>query len=317
MDILTHMLISYAVNYYHGDPNNPQYLLFGVFMGIFPDFDIFLFPLSRRFFWAKHHGAMHSFFGMGVIVLVSACIYSHVEKLDFVLMSTAGIISAYLHIICDSLTSYSCPLLWPFSKKNVKYEIDRPINPYLMLYSSLSIIFLFYLHKIQMELQQYLTIFYGVILTFAFYLIFRFSIKVYITKITLPKHHTTPTVSPFVWNVVSLVKKNDYVKVEYGRYNVFKGKILGKVVNKYCTSFTEPPINENNVIQYSYNLPEVQRYISQFKYPVCSIISQNNDKWTLFWYAVEMLFTYGAPGIIVEIEANGKHKSKSGFMRVS
>ena len=77
MDIFTHMFFSYLINFGIGSLKYNEYaMVFGIALGMLPDFDILWYPLGKKIPIAKHRGISHSILFIFIATIILSVIFA-------------------------------------------------------------------------------------------------------------------------------------------------------------------------------------------------------------------------------------------------
>jgi membrane-bound metal-dependent hydrolase YbcI (DUF457 family) len=104
-----------------------DYFFIAIFFSILPDLDIFLAPLRRIFKskYLEHRGASHSYIIGVIISLIISLISSLFSHQPFYLVWVIGSLFYSLHVSMDLLTTTDVPYLYPISKKEHCFYIEK------------------------------------------------------------------------------------------------------------------------------------------------------------------------------------------------
>lgn len=142
MDFFTHLMIGFLLSSWLGGSFSNHYVLLGTLMAALPDFDIFLYPLWRRLPFTRHHGVTHTVvFVTAASVTMFAAYGAFTGAADPKLLIVM-LLGGFSHILCDFITNWGVPLLYPFERGYFKINVDMSINPYTMLFFFPGVIFL-------------------------------------------------------------------------------------------------------------------------------------------------------------------------------
>lgn len=320
MDIFTHMFFTYLINFGIGSLKFNEYaMVFGIAIGVIPDFDILWFPIGQRYSIARHRGISHSIFFIVIATIVLAAIFAPIIRVNFFALCLIGIISGLGHICLDMLTTIGIPVFWPFSKRELHLDLERAINPYFMGISIFFIFFLFQLRVIKFDYPIFLIIITIITVTIILYYIAKLILKIYIqVSFSSPiyKIHALPTAGFYKWFLVGKNVQEEVMKLKYCRYN-----LLDKYQPKFryfsctCSERIKPPLdNMEKAKTYTYHLKEVKKFIEKFKYPIAEVLKDPAKKdWTVFWFPLELMSLDRAFAIRVDLNANGNYKTKHAY----
>lgn len=143
MDFFTHFLIGLIVASLADGSNLYLYLTLAVFMSLLPDLDFALFPLWKWLPSTGHHGITHTpifIFAASALIYAAIAIFAEISDIRVLLVM---LLTGSLHIFGDFLGTGGVPLLYPFSGRYFKLNIDLGIDTLLMLFSIAGIVVLF------------------------------------------------------------------------------------------------------------------------------------------------------------------------------
>ena len=320
MDIFTHMFFTYLINFGIGSLKYNEYaMVFGIAMGVIPDFDVLWFPVGQRYSIARHRGVSHSITFIVVATIILALIFAPIIKVDFLALCLIGIISGLSHICLDVLTTIGIPVFWPFTKHEVHLDLERAINPYFMGLSIFLIFFLFQLRVIRFNYQIFLQLItiitVSIILYYAAKLILKFYIQSQFSTQEF-KIKALPTAGFYNWYLVGKNIEKDEMKLKYCKYNLLSPyKPRFRYFSCICSKNTELPLDSKEKAKtYTYNLKEVKKFIDKFKYPVAEVLKNpTGHNWTVFWFPLELMSLNRAMAVRIDLDNDGKYQAKHAF----
>lgn len=245
-------------------------------MAALPDFDIFLYPFWRRLPFTRHHGVTHTalFVTAASVTMFAACgaftgAFADPKLLIVMLLGGAS------HILCDFITNWGVPLLYPFEKGYSKINVDMSINPYTMLFFFPGVIFLNAArlnYVVPLDLKGATAVL-GLI--YLVYFVTRGGFKVYNTM----KHGNQgfaalPTLSMYKWKFAKKIETENEIQVfiksnpRTRAYVIPKGKMDG--------------ITKCEDLVHTYWLGQVQNYMRVFEFPYFETNCQNG-KMRITW----------------------------------
>jgi inner membrane protein len=320
MDIFTHMFFTYLINFGIGTLKYNEYaMVFGIAIGVIPDFDVLWFPIGWRYTIARHRGISHSIVFICLATVVLAAIFAPIINVDFMVLCLIGIFSGLSHICLDVLTTIGIPVFWPFSKRELHLDLERAINPYFMGISVFLIIFLFQLRVIRFNYQIYLLIITIITSCIILYYLAKLILKIYLqASYSSPvfKIHALPTSGFYNWFLVGKNEKNGEMKLKYCKCNLlsrFKPKF--RYFSCSCEKNTEPPLDSTEKAKtYTFHLKEVSNFITKFKYPLAEVLRKRKGHgWTVFWFPIELMSLNRAMAIRIDLDTDGGYRTKHAF----
>ncbi len=323
MDLFTHVLVAALIGIPLGAPLKFETLLYVALAGSIPDADVFASPLEKRFRAATHHGGSHSILFILIYSLIAPAAYVALGRmLVLAEMSYArafllALVPGLMHIFSDLLTSWSVPLLWPFSSKGYKFELDRAIDPVTILFS------------IPAAVAFYLTwpnafVYWAIVLALVCYFGGRCAAKLYVMRHYKMDGSTVGAVAtnvPTKWFLVHDRSDEKKIDLEYRPVSIFSDD------NNEFKKFTLEKRTEGlskemhiddakKAMQYSYHIREVQAYLSKFKYPLASANYDEKERaWIVAWSAVEMTTAWGSLAVVVRLSPDRRYSVKRHFTR--
>jgi membrane-bound metal-dependent hydrolase YbcI (DUF457 family) len=329
MDLFSHVVISYLLNVGLETPAlhivERPVIEFGVLMGILPDFDLLLTPLSGKVPLTKHRGVSHSLFFILVCALVSAWLASlyFLPSVKFTTLFIVALASGLMHLGTDFITTWGTPILWPISNREFKLDIDRALNLYLMFGSIGIIIFMNYLHTIACPRIPFLIACGSVAAIYIGYMSTKLILKLWLSRKYSHangfKTSALPTAGLFTWFLISKHQTDKTLKLYYARYNLLKDhypNFRAFECNRVNDIVQFPMDNPESAKSYSYELAEVQAYINKFKYPIASVKSgKTPGTWEVFWYPLELISLNRTLGIHVNIDPTGAYTVKKSYLK--
>ena len=321
MDIFTHMFFTYLINFGIGTLRFNEYaMVFGIMIGILPDFDVIWFPLGWKYPIARHRGISHSIVFIMISTMVLAAFVGPIIGVNYIVLCVIGFISGLSHICFDALTTIGIPAFWPFSKRELGLGLERAINPNFKAVSIFFIIFLFYLRGIGFDYAIYLQIINIIFISIILYYLAKFILKAHL-KFTYStpyfKLRALPTAGLFKWFLVAKRAHNKAFTIKYCRYNTLSKYRPRFRLFSYSPTAATPPLDDKEKVKsYTYNLKKVQSFIKRFKYPLAEVIKNRTGyKWTVFWFPVELMGMNRAMAIRVDLDPDGKYKTKFAFFK--
>jgi membrane-bound metal-dependent hydrolase YbcI (DUF457 family) len=318
MDFFTHIVLSYFLNISLGSPN----FIFGIAIGILPDMDLLWSPFGKKHYWAKHRAVTHSITFIFILSLVCSWIAATFWGLNFLMILPFAILTGMVHIAIDLVTTSGIPVLWPFSQREFKFEIDKAINLYMIAFSFFTIIFLNYLGRIQYDYSQYLILVALITSIFLSFFIVKLAIKLWlINKYSNSKERfdVLPSSGLFVWYLVNKKMLYDNYYIKYLKLNLLKAKPHKfKTFSYKLDGALKPPVDDlEKVLSYTYNLKEVQNYFKKFKYPLAEVTqgNQSDRNWVVFWYPLELIMLNRTSALRVDLAVNGAYSARRTFFK--
>lgn len=276
------------------------------------DFDVILYPLSRKYPIFRHRGVGHSIPGVLIITAVASLIFSGLFSTNIFLTLGAGLVGAYAHTLCDTLTNYGTLTFWPFIREDVKLDVIVGIDPLTTIASVLCIPFLARSYRIDDVLSFNLIYLIGTVF-FICYFLLRISLKLIIHF----KYHvrSLPMINFFKYKLVEISRHEEesltYKKLKWKKLNLITGHFTAE--NQFSQPILNPtpPLDtKEKMIAYSYKIRKVKLMLAHSRYHVGQILHQTEDSLTIFWHALELESGRFRMGAAVFLKSDGTHVVK-------
>jgi len=203
MDIFTHLVVGGLMYLLFLKEVTLDYLFLAVFFSILPDLDIFLTPLKRiiKSNYLEHRGGSHSYV-IGVIVsFIISLISSSLTHRPFFLVWIIGILFYGLHVSMDLLTTTKIPYLYPLSKKEHSFYVEKAGSFFTFVNSLILLILPAFLFRIFAEIffiQLYINIYTSFFIIYYFY---RIMSKIFISRTLDTNQKYFPGILPFYFKL--------------------------------------------------------------------------------------------------------------------
>ncbi|MFX1289078.1 MAG: metal-dependent hydrolase [Promethearchaeota archaeon] len=205
MDFFTHLVFGGLMYLLLLGDVTLDYFFLAIIFSILPDLDIFLAPL-RRFLNSKyleHRGGSHSYLIGLIISLLASVIISPLTQKSFFVVWIIGFCFYGLHVSMDLLTTTKIPYLFPISKKEHCFYVEKAGSMFTFINSIIFIllpVILFRLFPGVMFIQFYIT-FYTYF--FIIYYCYRIISKFLISSTLEPNQKYLPGILPFYYRIYS------------------------------------------------------------------------------------------------------------------
>ncbi|MHA2036158.1 MAG: metal-dependent hydrolase [Promethearchaeota archaeon] len=137
MDFFTHLVFGALMYLLFLKEVTFDYFLLATFFAILPDLDVFIFPLKRIFKsnYLEHRSGSHSYI-IGIIITgIISTIYSILRNKPFFTVWIIGMIFYAIHVSLDLLTTTKIPFLYPISKREYCYYVEKAGSSFTLLTS--------------------------------------------------------------------------------------------------------------------------------------------------------------------------------------
>ena len=137
MDLFTHLVVGALTYILFMRDITLDYLAIAIFFSVLPDLDIILMPLKRIFKskYLDHRGGSHSYIIGIIIASIIGSIYSILRQESFFIVWIIGSLFYGLHVSMDLLTTTRIPYLFPISRKERSFNIEKAGSFFTMVNS--------------------------------------------------------------------------------------------------------------------------------------------------------------------------------------
>ncbi|MFX1453435.1 MAG: metal-dependent hydrolase [Promethearchaeota archaeon] len=199
MDIFTHSVFGALMYILFLKEVTFDYFSMAIFFAVLPDLDIFLIPMKRIFKskYLDHRGGSHSYI---VGILISAflsIVFSSFRNKSFFITWIIGSAFYGLHVSMDLLTTTKIPYLFPLSKKEYCFYIEKAGSFFTMLNSVIFLILLGLLFHISADIiliELFLNLYTSF---FIIYYLYRIFSKIWFSSNLKNNQKYLPGVLPF------------------------------------------------------------------------------------------------------------------------
>ncbi|MFW9969631.1 MAG: metal-dependent hydrolase [Candidatus Odinarchaeota archaeon] len=221
MDIFTHSVFGALLYILFLKGGTFEYLPIAVFFSFLPDLDIFLYPLKRLFKsnYLEHRGGSHSYIIGIIISALLSIIFSNFRNYSFFITWIIGATFYGLHVSMDLLTTTRIPYLFPLSKKEYCFYIEKAGSLFTMLNSIIFLILIgvVYFFSADLFLIGLINNLYTAF--FITYYIYRIISKAWFSSDLKENQKYLPGVSPFSYVIFN--------------HQIAENKIKAKLERKY------------------------------------------------------------------------------------
>ena len=202
-----------------------DFLAIAIFFSVLPDLDIFLMPLKRIFKsnYFEHRGGSHSYI-IGIIVAsIFGGLFFFLRQRPFFIIWVIGSLFYGLHVSMDLLTTTRIPYLFPISRKERSFNVEKAGSFFTMVNSVTFLIVLVLIFNFSADIifLRFLIDFYTVF--FLIYYFYRISSKLWFSSKLNKNQKYFPGVLPFFFVIfervlvenelsLSIVRKSHFSK---------------------------------------------------------------------------------------------------------
>ena len=180
-----------------------DYFFLAIFFSILPDLDIFLAPLKRiiKSNYLEHRGGSHSYLIGITISFIYSIIVSPLTQRPFFVVWIIGLSFYGLHVSMDLLTTTKVPYLYPLSKKEHSFYVEKAGSFFTFVNSIIFLIlpgFLFRLFSEMFFIQLYINFYTSFFIIYYFY---RIMSKIFISTTLNDNQKYFPGILPFYFRI--------------------------------------------------------------------------------------------------------------------
>ncbi|MFW9990289.1 MAG: metal-dependent hydrolase, partial [Candidatus Odinarchaeota archaeon] len=180
-----------------------DFFFIAVLFSLLPDLDIFLVPLKRIFKsnYLEHRGGSHSYIIGIIISAISSIFFSIFRNKSFLMSWIIGSAFYGLHVSMDLLTTTKIPYLFPLSKKEHSFYVEKAGSSFTFINSLVFLIILLVMYYNSVELSLFMNVINVCTYFFLFYYLYRISSKIWISSHLEDDQKYFPGVLPFYYTI--------------------------------------------------------------------------------------------------------------------
>ncbi|MDX1798943.1 MAG: metal-dependent hydrolase [Candidatus Lokiarchaeia archaeon] len=283
MDIFTHAVVGALLYILFLKDVTFDYISIAIFFAVLPDLDIFLIPL-RRIFKSKyldHRGGSHSYV-MGIMISAFLSIfYSIFRSKSFFIIWIIGVVFYGLHVSMDLLTTTKIPYLYPLSKKEHCFYVEKAGSFFTMVNSIflLLLLGLMFILSADLSLIRFVLNLYTAF--FIIYYFYRIVSKVWFSSNLKDNQKYFPRISPFSFVIYdqNITENNILLKLEK-KNHFLKPKEISNI------DFT---LNTEEMILFEKSMELLKKNYYYAKWTLFPIIIRNDEVFSVRFYFLETM----------------------------
>ena len=313
MDFLTHILVGYLLG--AGVFDAGALVWWTAVAAYAPDFDVFLWPLAKKYKLFRHRGITHSLPAGVLTVGLGSLVMWGLFGVPFHLALAAGAIGWVSHVVLD-VFNWGCLLLWPWKTDIVEWTVqDHLTKPSLASALSLVALYLVATQGGPVSLSALET---GLLVAWSGYFLWRVANKAYLTRHHGSDAHILPTARPLTWRV-AVRRDTDIVEAALLEHRVLARRTTSVRVlhtSRYHAAAPEGPLTtEGHAAAFTHrHVPEVQELHADGR-PLHYRAERHGDGWVVRWYALDSVYGPSCFGVEVTVTAHGEvEHSRRGVM---
>jgi len=202
-----------------------DFLFIAIFFSVLPDLDVFLMPLKRIFKsnYFDHRGGSHSYI-IGIIVAsIIGVLLSILRQRSFFIVWIIGSLFYALHVSMDLLTTTRIPYLFPISRKERSFHVEKAGSFFTMVNSLIFLITSMLIYSISADIIALRSFIDFYTIFFLIYYFYRISSKLWFSSKLNKNQVYFPGVLPFFFVIfekelvgntlsLSIVRKSHFSK---------------------------------------------------------------------------------------------------------
>ena len=284
MDLFTHLVVGALMYLLFMRDVTLDYLAIAIFFSVLPDLDIFLMPLKRIFKsnYFEHRGGSHSYV-IGIIVAsIIGGTFSIIRQVPFFIVWIIGSLFYGLHVSMDLLTTTRIPYLFPISRKERSFHIEKAGSFFTMLNSFTFLIALMLIYNISADIIaiRFLIDFYTVF--FLIYYFYRISSKLWFSSKLSKNQKYFPGVLPFFF----IIFKKEIVENELSLSIVRKSHFSKK--NQEIFS-TKTVLTDEEMVLFEQSITLCNEYYYFAKWTAVPIFLREKDIFSIRFFFMETM----------------------------
>ncbi|MEE9377087.1 MAG: metal-dependent hydrolase [Candidatus Lokiarchaeia archaeon] len=199
MDFFTHTVFGALIYILFLKEVTFEYISIALFFSVLPDLDIFLFPLKRLFKsnYLEHRGGSHSYIIGIIISAILSIFFSIFRNRSFFIAWIIGSAFYGLHVSMDLLTTTKIPYLYPISKKEYSFYVEKAGSSFTFLNSWIFLIILILMYHNSASQSLFVSAINFYTYFFLIYYLYRILMKIWINLHLKDNQKYFPGVFPF------------------------------------------------------------------------------------------------------------------------
>ena len=283
MDIFTHSVFGALLYILFLKDVTFDYIIIAIFFSFLPDLDIFLFPLKRIFKsnYLEHRGGSHSYIIgiiMSAILSIFFCIF---RSKSFFMAWIIGSTFYGLHVSMDLLTTTKIPYLFPLSKKEYSFYIEKAGSSFTFINSLIFIIILLIMYHNSAEISLFMGIINFYTYFYLFYYLYRIIAKVWINLRLKDNQKYFPGVLPFYFTIFEYDITHDGISLCIEKKSHFsKSKVIYK---------NQSVLDSEEMVFFKKSIELCNQYYYYAKWTILPIFFRNNGVFSIRFFFLETM----------------------------
>jgi len=203
MDFFTHLVFGGFMYLLFLKEVTLDYFFLALFFSVLPDLDIFLAPLKRiiKSNFLEHRGGFHSYIIGIIISFFISILSSNLTHKPFFLVWIVGISFYGLHVSMDLLTTTKIPYLYPLSKKEHSFYVEKAGSQFTFVNSLFFLILSGVIFRLFGNMLLNLLLINIYTSLFIIYYLYRIMSKIFVSTTLKNNQKYFPGVMPFYYRL--------------------------------------------------------------------------------------------------------------------
>ncbi|NVM19913.1 MAG: metal-dependent hydrolase [Candidatus Lokiarchaeota archaeon] len=283
MDIFTHSVFGALLYILFLKEVTFEYIFIAIFFSFLPDLDIFLFPLKRIFKsnYLEHRGGSHSYI-MGIIIsAVLSIVFSTLRNKSFFIAWIIGSVFYGLHVSMDLLTTTKIPYLYPLSKKEHSFYVEKAGSSFTFINSLIFLIILLLMYHNSAGLFLFVGVINFYTYFFLIYYLYRILTKIWINLHLKDNQKYFPGVLPFYFVIFEHEIAHDGISLCIEKKSHFsKSKVIYK---------NQSILDSEEMVFFKRGIELCNEYYYYAKWTFLPIFIRNNGVFSIRFFFLETM----------------------------
>jgi membrane-bound metal-dependent hydrolase YbcI (DUF457 family) len=283
MDLFTHLVVGALMYLLFMRDVTLDFLFIAIFFSVLPDLDIFLMPLKRIFKsnYFEHRGGSHSYI-IGIIVAsIFGGLLFILRQRPFFIIWVIGSLFYGLHVSMDLLTTTRIPYLFPLSRKERSFYVEKAGSFFTMVNSVTFLIVLMLIFNFSADIiaLRFLIDFYTVF--FLIYYFYRISSKLWFSSKLNKNQKYFPGVLPFFFVIFERVLVENELSLRIVRKSHFSK-------NEEIFS-TKTILKDEEMVFFEQSIAHNNKYYYFAKWTAVPIFSRKEGIFSIRFFFIETM----------------------------
>lgn len=283
MDFFTHTVFGALMYILFLKEVTFEYISIAIFFSFLPDLDIFLTPLKRIFKsnYLEHRAGFHSYVIGTLMSAIVSVIYSVLTQKSFLIAFVIGIVFYGLHVTLDLLTTTKIPYLFPLSKKEYCFYVEKAGSSFTFITTWIFLIILILMYHNSAELFLFVRVINFYTYFFLIYYLYRILTKVWINLHLKDNQKYFPGVFPFYFVIFEHEFTHNGISLCIEKKSHFsKSKVIYK---------NQSVLNSEEMVFFKKGIEMCNKYYYYAKWTILPIFFRNNGIFSIRFFFLETM----------------------------